>query len=67
MVDSKSNCNGNTGTAFAIDAATGVLTVADETAIDYAGTLDTNYTLVISVNDGTGDDVTFQLQSLSQM
>ena len=48
--------SGNTGTAFAIDAATGVLTVADATAIDYE-TLAT-YTLVISVNDGTGDDVT---------
>ena len=40
---------GNTGTAFAIDASSGVITTA--TALDYE-TL-TSYTLTISVSDGT--------------
>ena len=41
--------NGNTGTAFAIDASSGVITTA--AALDYE-TL-TSYTLTISVSDGT--------------
>jgi hypothetical protein len=43
--------SGNTGSVFAIDAATGELTVGDNSALDYE-TLN-SYTLVVTVGDGT--------------
>ncbi len=49
--------DGNTGTAaFAIDATSGAITVADANQIDRE-TLP-SYTLEISISDGTGDAIT---------
>ena len=46
---------GNTGDAFAIDADTGLITVADPSQLDFEAA--ENYTLTVTASDGTATDM----------